>query len=197
MIAFGLGREYYDGSRENGYGGYSYDGRWKRLLPAIMSRYGLADGASILDIGCKKGFLMHDFRELLPNARILGVENHSYPIEAGLDDTRGSMLLSPYENLPFPDASFDFAIAFSSIYMLNLQGVMKSLSEIERVSPGRAFVTLGAYRTVEERELFQAWTLLGTTILHVDEWKEVFAYTGYTGDYFFTTASALNLCWLD
>ena len=37
------------------------------------------------------------------------------------------------------------------------------------------------------------WTLLGTTNLHVDEWLELFKVTGYTGDYFFTTAESLNL----
>ena len=43
----------------------------------------------------------------------------------------------------------------------------------------------------EEKELFLEWTLLGTTVLHEDEWLEVFKETGYTGDYFFTSAKSL------
>ena len=35
--------------------------------------------------------------------------------------------------------------------------------------------------------------LVGTTILHEDEWLEVFKETGYTGDYFFSTAKSLGL----
>jgi ubiquinone/menaquinone biosynthesis C-methylase UbiE len=101
--------------------------------------------------------------------------------------------LAPYEELPFDDGEFDFVMAYAAIYMLNLSGVMRALREIQRVGKGQSFVTLGAYRTAEERELLEEWTLLGTTILHVGEWMEVFRETGYTGDFAFTTASSLNL----
>ena len=77
--------------------------------------------------------------------------------------------------------------------MLNLGDVVKTLREIQRVGKGRSYITCGAYRTPEEREVFARWTLLGTTVLHVDEWRELFDYAGYTGDYYFTTASSLNL----
>jgi len=35
--------------------------------------------------------------------------------------------------------------------------------------------------------------LIGTTVLHVDEWLELFEAVGYSGDYYFTTAKSLNL----
>jgi ubiquinone/menaquinone biosynthesis C-methylase UbiE len=171
--------------------------RGQRTIRQRMIAFGLGRDSRILDVGCKKGFFLHDIKALLPGATVRGVESHPYPIDAAMPDIRDAIVQAPYDRLPFADASFDFAIGFSSIYMLNLQGVMGALREIQRVSSGRSFVTLGAYRTEEERELFQAWTLLGTTILHVDEWREVFAYTGYSGDYFFTTASALNLYWAE
>ena len=41
IIAWGLDKEYYDGDRINGYGGYNYDGRWKKFLPRIIKRYKL------------------------------------------------------------------------------------------------------------------------------------------------------------
>ena len=101
--------------------------------------------------------------------------------------------LERLKDLPFEDIEFDFVMAYASIYMLNLRGVMDSLREIQRVGKGRSYVTVGAYRTKEERDLLLEWTLIGTTILHVDEWIEVFQETGYTGDYYFTTAASLNL----
>jgi len=55
IIAFELGHEYYDGARENGYGGYRYDGRWRQIVPVLMERYGLTSSSSVLDVGCKKG----------------------------------------------------------------------------------------------------------------------------------------------
>jgi hypothetical protein len=70
---------------------------------------------------------------------------------------------------------------------------MDCLREIQRVGKGKSYITVGAYNTEEEKDLFLEWTLLGTAVLHVDEWLEVFKEAGYTGDYYFTTASSLNL----
>ena len=36
MNAWKLGKEYYDGNRLDGYGGFKYDGRWLKLLPKII-----------------------------------------------------------------------------------------------------------------------------------------------------------------
>ncbi len=193
MIAFGLDEAYYDGERENGYGGFRYDGRWARIVPGLIERYGLTSDSAVLDVGCKKGFFLHDLKEALPGIRVRGVENHPYPLEHAMASVKGDLILAPYEALPFADGEFDFVMAYAAIYMLNLRGVMQALREIQRVGKGQSFVTLGAYHHREERELLEDWTLLGTTILHVDEWMEVFEETGYTGDYAFTTASSLNL----
>ena len=35
--AWKLGKDYYDGNRKNGYGGYKYDGRWKKIASKICS----------------------------------------------------------------------------------------------------------------------------------------------------------------
>jgi SAM-dependent methyltransferase len=188
-----LDQEYYDGERENGYGGFRYDGRWAKIIPAIVDRYELTRQSAVLDIGCKKGFFLHDLKAALPGINVRGVENHPYPLEHAMESVRGDLILAPYEKLPFRDHEFDFVMAFAAIYMLNLRGVIDALREIERVGRGRSYVTVGAYRTKEERDLFMEWTLLGATVLCVDEWVEVFKEAGYTGDYYFTTAASLHL----
>ena len=193
IIAWNLGEEYYDGRRENGYGGFYYDGRWATIMPSIIKEYGLNQSSSVLDVGCKKGFFLHDLKQALPGIKIKGVENHPYPLEQAMEAVKKDLILCPYEKLPFEDNSFDFVIAFASIYMLNFSGVLSALREIQRVCKGASYVTLGAYQTKEEKELFLEWTLLGTTILHENEWLEVFQETGYTGDYFFTSAKSLHL----
>jgi protein-L-isoaspartate(D-aspartate) O-methyltransferase len=40
-IASRFGRDYWDGAREHGYGGYRYDGRWKAVARAMIGHYGL------------------------------------------------------------------------------------------------------------------------------------------------------------
>lgn len=193
IIAWRLDKDYYDGARENGYGGFSYDGRWAKIIPGIITRYSLDSNSSVLDIGCKKGFFMHDLKSALPGIKVKGVENHPYPIEQAMDSVKQDMILGEYERLPFKNHEFDFVMAFAAIYMLNLRGVMDTLREVQRVGKGKSYITVGAYRSKEERELFLSWTLIGATVLHVDEWLEVFRAAGYTGDYYFTTPDTLNL----
>tara|TARA_Y100000588_G_scaffold388554_1_gene489007 strand:- start:205 stop:879 length:675 start_codon:yes stop_codon:yes gene_type:complete len=193
IVAWKLGKEYYDGDRMNGYGGFRYDGRWAKVIPNIVSEYGINEGSAVLDVGCKKGFFMYDLKQLFPGIKVRGVENHPYPIESAMEAVKGDIVLSPYEKLPYEDGEFDFVLAFASIYMQNFGGVVDALREIQRVGKGKSYVTLGAYHTLKDKELFQEWTLLGTTVLHIDEWLEVFQEVGYTGDYFFTTAESLHL----
>ncbi len=195
LVAWGLDEEYYDGDRKNGYGGFTYDGRWKNLLPRIIERYQLTEKSKVLDLGCKKGFLINDLKELLPGITVKGVENHPYPIENAMESVKDDVSLSPYHELPFDDSEFDFVISFSAVYMENLRDVIATLREIERVGKGKSYITLGAFETDEGREKFLEWTLLGTTILHVDEWDRVLDHCGYQGDRYFTTAESLNLEW--
>ena len=48
LIAWSLGKEYYDGNRNNGYGGFYYDGRWLKLLPKIIQKYNLTNKSRIM-----------------------------------------------------------------------------------------------------------------------------------------------------
>ena len=68
-----------------------------------------------------------------------------------------------------------------------------SLKEIQRVSKGKSFITLGSYKTRKDYWMFKQWTLLGTTILLEKEWVKVLEHSNYTGDYYFNNAASLNL----
>ena len=193
IIAWEQGKEFYDGDRSRGYGGFSYDGRWSKIIPKIIEEYGLSENSSVLEVGSKKGFFLHDLKQALPKIKVRGLEMSSYPIDNTIEPVRQFVKLGEYDRLPFKNNEFDFVMAFASVYILNLKGVMDCLREIQRVGKGKSYISVGAYNTEEERDLFLEWTLLGTTVLHVDEWLEVFEAVGYTGDYYFTTASSLNL----
>ena len=82
LIAWKLDNQYYDGDRVNGYGGYFYqEQRWINYCRKIIKRYNLKSDCKILDIGTKKGFFLQALKNLLPDSQLLGIENHSYPIE--------------------------------------------------------------------------------------------------------------------
>jgi len=50
-LARRFGREYFDGSRDTGYGGYTYDGRWIPVADDIVRHFPLGPGPRILDVG--------------------------------------------------------------------------------------------------------------------------------------------------
>lgn len=192
LIAWKQDKDYYDGDRNNGYGGFSYDGRWLKLLPKVIKRYKLTNNSKILDLGCKKGFIMKDLRILLPKSEIWGIEDHVYPIRNAEKEIKSNIILSEYYKIPFKENYFDFVIGFSSIYKYNLQDVIKTITEVNRVSR-KSFFTVAAYSNRKEKALFDDWTLLGTTVLHKKEWIKLFKMIGYKNDYYFTTAKSLNL----
>ena len=52
-------KDYWDGNRRYGYGGYKYiPGRWKAVAKKLIKTYKLRSGSKILDVGCGKGFLL-------------------------------------------------------------------------------------------------------------------------------------------
>ena len=66
-IARTFDKNYFDGSRDHGYGGFSYNPRyWTPVIPDLIERYGLGPDSSVLDVGCAKGFFLHDLIEQIP-----------------------------------------------------------------------------------------------------------------------------------
>ena len=195
VIASNRSKEFYDGNRNNGYGGLKYDGRWKKIALRFYKKYKLNQSSKILHVGCDKGYLLNDFKILFPNLKVKGAEISSYAIKNSLKSVSNKIkLINHFSKLPFKKNSFDLVIAIGPVYSLSLPDAISCLSEIDRVSKnGKSFITLGSYDTENDFKLFRQWTLLGTTVLQKREWKYVMKYCNYKGDYFFNTAKTLNL----
>ena len=58
IVAKQYGKDYWDGDRKYGYGGYYYDGRWRPVAEEMASHYGVTAGSKILDVGCGKAYLL-------------------------------------------------------------------------------------------------------------------------------------------
>jgi len=184
-----FGQQYFDGDRMYGYGGYNYHPRfWQGVVRRIRDYYALADDASVLDIGCAKGFMLHDFKELMPNLTIAGIDISEYAIENAMDTVKPFVRVGNARELPFADDSVDLVIAINAVHNLPLEECKQALREIERVSRKHSFVQVDAYRTPEEKERLERWVLTCMTYMHVDEWKSLFAEIGYTGDYYWFLA---------
>lgn len=187
-LAQKFGREYFDGPRRLGLGGYYYNQKFfKPVVEHMVEYYQLTPTSSVLDVGCAKGFMLHDFREALPGIRVAGIDISEYCIENAMESVAPFVQKASCDALPYPDKSFDLVIAIATIHNLDVDGVKRSLSEIMRVSRGNAFIKVNGYRTDAEKEALHRWNLVAKTILHVDEWRDIFHEVGYTGDYFWFT----------
>ena len=179
--------EYFDGTRDQGYGGYAYDGRWVPVAKTVVERYGLKPGDRVLDVGCAKGFLMKDLADVLPGLEVWGVDISRYAIEHCHPDVSVRILRGGCNALPFADASFQAVLGINVVHNLEPPGVVQALREIERVGDsGRAFVQVDAYRNDDELEIFEAWMLTARTYCKPHEWESIFREANYTGDYFWT-----------
>jgi len=184
-IARQFGKEFFDGDRRHGYGGFNYMPRfWQPVIPAFRKHFGLDANSSVLDVGCAKGFMLHDMAELIPGITVRGVDVSSYAIEHAIEDMKPFVSVADAKTLPFPDKSFDVVISINTVHNLDREECGRSLREIQRVARKGAFITVDAYHDEEERKRMYDWNLTGRTIMHVDEWRFFFAENGYTGDYY-------------
>ncbi|NEW86424.1 class I SAM-dependent methyltransferase [Rhodopseudomonas sp. WA056] len=184
-IARRFGKEFFDGDRRHGYGGFNYMPRfWQPVIPTFQQHFGLSAESSVLDVGCAKGFMLHDMAELIPGITVKGVDVSEYAIAHAIDDMKPHVGVASAVKLPFADKSFDVVISINTVHNLVRDDCATALREIERVARRGAFITVDAYRDDEEKRRMTAWNLTAQTIMHVDEWKAFFAEVGYTGDYY-------------
>ncbi len=188
QLAKQFGRDFFDGDRKCGYGGYKYDGRWQMVVKRMKEYYNLADNASILDIGCGKGFMLHDFKELMPGAQVAGIDVSTYAIENAMPSVKPFLKIASAEKLPYPDKSFDLVVSINSIHNLSLERLTASLREIERVCKANSYITIDAWRNEIERDNLFKWVLTAETMMHVNDWKKLFAEVGFSGDYWWFIA---------
>ncbi len=187
-IAKQFGKDFFDGDRKYGYGGYKYDGRWKTVVKRMSEHYKLPKNAAILDIGCGKGFMLHDFKELMPESTVAGIDVSEYALAHAMDSVKPFLKIASAEKLPFPDKSFDLVVSINSIHNLPLASLKTALREVERVSRKHSYITVDAWHDETERENLFKWVLTAETMMHVDDWKKLFKEVGYTGDYWWFIA---------
>ena len=183
-IAMQFGWEYFDGPRHLGLGGYHYDEKYfKPVVEDMIKHYNLSNDSSILDVGCGKGFMLHDFKKALPGIDVGGVDISEYCLDNALKTVRPFLQLASCDKLPYADDSFDLVISIATIHNLDISGVRDSLREIMRVSKKHAYIKVNGYENENEKKELEDWNLVAKTILHVNEWKNIFLDVGYTGDY--------------
>lgn len=183
-----FGELYFDGPREYGYGGYRYDGRWLPVARDIIAHYGLEPGMRVLDVGCAKGFLVRDLMAALPGLDAYGIDVSDYAVRNCHPDVVSRIHVGSADVMPFPDASFDCVLSINTIHNFDRAGVVRALRELARVArdPSKIYVVVDAYRTPEQKALFESWVLTALYHDYPEGWYEVFTEAGFAGDWSWT-----------
>jgi ubiquinone/menaquinone biosynthesis C-methylase UbiE len=184
-IARKFGRDFFDGERKYGYGGFNYNSiYWTGVVKDFAKYYNLQNGSRILDVGCGKGFMLYDFHLLNPKYHLAGIDISKYAIENSKQEVSQFLKVGSCDNLPFKDNSFDLVISINTIHNLDLAGCAKSLKEISRVSRKNKFIIVDAYRNENEKKKMFAWNLTAKTIMHTKDWIKFFNENNYDGEYY-------------
>jgi len=184
-VARKYGKDFWDGDRRYGYGGYKYDGRWGVVAQKLIETYSLPDNAKILDVGCGKGFLLYEFTKLLPNAMVAGFDISTYAIENAKEEVKPYLFeLGADSGYPYDDKEFDLVISITTLHNLPVDRLGVALREIERVGKNKYFA-VESFRS--ELELFnlQCWALTCESFFRPEGWISLCGHAGYTGDYEF------------
>jgi len=185
IIARRFDKEFFDGDRKNGYGGYYYNSKfWTEVVKDLNNFYKLKNGSKILDIGCGKGFMLFDFMKLNPNFVLEGMDISDYAITNAVPEVKKFLKVGDAKSLPYEDNSFDLVISINTTHNLEINQCKKALSEMERVSRKDKYLIVDAYSNEIEKDRIFAWNLTAKTILSTNEWISLFEEASYTGHYY-------------
>jgi len=180
------GKNYWDGKRRFGYGGYRYiPGRWKNVAKKLIKTYKLKAGSKILDVGCGKGFLLHEMLKLEPKLQIHGFDISNYAIKNIIKNKNLKIFKHRAEKkFPYKSNSFDLVISLATLHNLKVFDLEKSICEIERVGK-KKYIMVESYKNDKQLFNLQCWALTCQSFFSIDEWIWLYKKNKYSGDYEF------------
>jgi SAM-dependent methyltransferase len=180
-------KDYWDGDRRYGYGGYKYiPGRWKPVAQALIDSYGLKAGSRVLDVGCGKAFLLYELQQIEPGLELVGFDISRHGLACAPSDLKASLFNRRAQDAayPFADDHFDLVISLGCLHNLRIFELKTALAEIERVGR-QGYLMLESYRNEQELFNLQCWALTCESFFDTAEWIWLYQHFGYTGDYEF------------
>lgn len=185
-VAKNYSKDYWDGERKYGYGGYKYiPGRWKTVAEKLIETYKLNSKSKILDAGCGKGYLLKEIKDLLPEINITGFDISQYAVNNAHKDIKSNILIHDIrKKFPFKENEFDLTISLGTIHNLKIFEIVETIKEISRVSKS-SYIMVESYRNLRELFNLQCWALTCESFLSKDEWIWIFNHFNFNGDYEF------------
>ena len=177
-----FGYDYWDGDRKYGYGGYKYDGRWRSVAEDLSEHYALSGSSDVLDLGCGKGFLLHELTQVNPGITVKGIDVSQYALEHAKKEVRSQLTLGNVVSLPFEQDSFDLVLSINVLHNLYVFELFEAIKEMERVGKQK-YIVVDSYRNETERMNLMYWQLTCECFYTPEEWQWVFEQCSYSGDF--------------
>jgi SAM-dependent methyltransferase len=144
---------------------------FERTLDELFAQ---ADPASLLDVGCGEGVLVHKWAQQLGERRVVGIDLEEESIQAGWSERQAPNLeyhVMHAENLPFAESEFDLACAIEVLE--HVPDPEHTLAEMARCAERHLLVSVP--REPLWRGLNMArgayWPALGNTPGHLNHWS--------------------------
>tara|TARA_B100000989_G_C19509902_1_gene458433 strand:+ start:108 stop:770 length:663 start_codon:yes stop_codon:yes gene_type:complete len=180
-------KEYFDGERAFGYGGYYYNIKFfDKIVKKMIKYYRLKNNSKILDVGCAKGFMIYDFKQNNPNLIVRGIDISSYCKKNAHPKVKRFIKVGNCKKLPYKDNSFDLVISISTIHNLEKKFIKQALNELIRVSKGSIFIRVKAFKNIRQKKLINKWNLVAKSNLSEKQWIKLFKQVNFKGDYSFS-----------
>lgn len=176
-------RDYWDGERRFGYGGYHYDGRWKAVAEVLIDRYDLKHGDSVMDVGCGKGFLLYELQQLIPGLHLEGIDRSQYAIANKHPDLKGQTYCARIQHAAYV-GGYDLMVSLGTLHNLTLSELWVTLPMLQKAAR-QGYIMVESFRDEAEWFNLTAWCLTAESLMRPEDWKFLYDKCGYKGDYEF------------
>jgi SAM-dependent methyltransferase len=181
-VAKQWGKDYWDGERQYGYGGYHYDGRWRSVAEQMVNHYGLTDKHRVLDIGCGKGYLLYEITQVMPGIQVSGIDVSEYAVQHAKQEIKPYLKTATATDLPYADGEFDFVYSLNVFHNFPVYDLKAAVSEMIRVGKKDRYLCVESYRNEQEKVNLLYWQLTCASFYSTEDWKWLLAQWGYSGD---------------
>lgn len=145
---------------------------FERTLDELLAA---AAPASLLDVGCGEGVLVHQWAGRLPSARVVGIDLQEDSIQAGWRERQAPNLeyrVMKAENLPFADGEFELASAIEVLE--HVPDPEHTVAEMARCASGHLLVSVPREPMWRTLNMARGAYLsdLGNTPGHLNHWSK-------------------------
>lgn len=185
-IAKKYGKDYWDGNRSYGYGGYKFiKGYWTNMANKLIKDYKLSQNSKILDIGCGKGYLLYEIKKIIPSIKIVGIDISKYAIKNSKKEIKKYLFVKKAQvKLKYKKDYFDLVISMGCLHNLFLYDLKKAITTINYIAK-KSYIMVESYRSNKELFNLQCWALTCNSFFSKKEWLSIFKENNYIGDYEF------------